>query len=511
MQLRPYQAAYALTSWAFAPSLYLGYKPRLGKTFAEVTAESRRQLELGTTRTVVIGPKKPLQMTWVDHLRAAGLVHYDLTSGTVVERGEMLRDPDLAPGIVLVNFEVLEQYVEPIEAIIPGKCYAFRGKEYRDDLTDERNPGKALERARMARRRSNCKTICDLLVDWNPDTLIIDEAHLIASPSADRSRALRRLARKCRFVRLLSGTPDPRKAVSFYPQYVILDPDIFGTSKTRFLEKYFIMSPVIRGKVEKMREETAPEFWAKAHSVMQVVNTEDYFGPDNPPPPVIRTLDWPEKAAQTYRAFVKDSVLAGDLVLDGTHRLTKEMRCAQMAAGFAVDEQSGEAVRLHSEKEDAIIADLAEILAGGMRCVISYLFTLGGEAILEAVAKAYGKESVALINGHTNDRVAVETLRLFDANNTTETPLKVLIVQEKVGGVGISLARANYLMFHSWSMDAADHEQMRLRIWSPDRPANYTYYQMKNSVDQSRRRVVQEKQDASIMHRNFAQFLEGNL
>lgn len=82
------------------------------------------------------------------------------------------------------------------------------------------------------------KSLADYILKWGPQDIIADEAHFLMSADAKRSRALRRLGRYAQTRRALSGTPDPQGPLAFYAQYAFLAPDIFGTSKTKFIERY---------------------------------------------------------------------------------------------------------------------------------------------------------------------------------------------------------------------------------------------------------------------------------
>ena len=478
----------------------------LGKSLAEMTAVMRRHCERGVRRTLIVGPKYPLQMTWDDEITEKRYVrpsmfdkqfnsqgyYIPLASGELIWRAAVIRDLIAGaagnwPVIVTINFEALDDYFEEIVKVEDG--YRFRKKIY-----------PTLREARVGRANSTSKRIVDLLLDWKPEDVIVDEAHLVASAGAQRSRALRRLGRGAQYVRLLSGTPDPKRALSFYSQYVVLDPGIFGTNKAKFLDEYFSFNH-FTGLVEGLKPSAERAFYDKVFSVMSRVRAEDYFGP-NEPNTITRHIPWPARAGKLYTDFQKDHVLAeDDLSVDGTHLLTKLLRSLQLCAGFLEDEASGEQRWIHHAKTEAITADLAEPIATGLRVVVSYTFTSAGVAVTDAINAAYGKGTAVLINGQTKDAASI--MRLFDVNCTTPTDIKVLVIQERVGGVGISLARARHLFFHSWSMDSAAHDQMLHRIWMPNRTSNITYFQMKHSADKYARMIVRDKLDASVMLRKI--------
>jgi hypothetical protein len=533
---RPYQVAYYKSDWVFARGCYLGFDPRLGKTYTEGQAILRRQREAGVKRTLIVGPKNPLLMTWEDELfdllyfRPSGTTHtkgigYHIQLAGGVDnawRAAVLQDlvngaAEDHPFVVTIHYDVLDDYFEPIHSRVvnvtqDGKFvreYQFRKKVFLDD-----EDGKGYEKAKIARARSNSKKIVDLLLDLNFETVIVDEAHLIAAAGAARSRALRRLGKMARYVRLLSGTPDPQREESYYAQFVVMDPSIFGTSKQQFIERYFHLHPYAPGRVEGLRDDMREEFYKKVLSVMFRVSAEDYFGP-NKPNVITRELHWPNEVGEKYAQFYKDSVLASDdLTLDGTHRLTKYLRCAQMCAGFVPDEVSGEIRWLHDLKVQSILTDLAEPIAFGQRVVISYTFTEAGVKLRDAIARTYNDKLVALVNGRTKN--VPELLRVFDVSSIEDSPLRVLVLQEQVGGVGISLARARHLFFHSWNMDSAVHSQMTKRIWHPELVSNISYYQMRDfgkaqSADAFARAIVQGKLDDSIMSSTFYKLIKGGI
>jgi hypothetical protein len=482
----------------------------MGKSLAETRATERRQNEAGVRRTLVVGPKNPLLLTWMDELLDAGYLRprdgcgrsgyvVPLADGPMTERADVLKclvagEAGKAPVVVLLNYEALDDHFEPI--VREGDRYRFRKRVF-----------ETLAKAKIARANSTAQTIAELIRDWRPDNVIIDEAHLVSTAGARRSMALRRICRDARFVRLLSGTPDPKRAPSFYAQCVCLDPSIFGTNRAAFVEKYFDVNPYRMGRIEGLKPDMIAEFYRKVYSVMSVVVTEDYFTPQVPNI-VTREIPWEPQAGDVYRRLVKDSVLSGwepgkdewdenTLVVDGTHKLTKGLRLRQLCAGFLQDELSGDIRWVHHSKERAILADLVEPLASDQFVVISYSFTEAGVHLTTEIGKAFGRDVVVLCNSHTNN--ATEVLRLFDVRSVVETKVRILVLQEQVGGAGISLARARHLFFHSWSMDSAIHGQMLRRVWDSSRASHITYYQMEKSADGFARAVVQDKLDASVV------------
>lgn len=521
--LRPWQRDY-VEHHAFDVVRYLMAEARLGKTRAELRCMELRQ-QAGALRQLVVGPKKPLELTWTEEIAMRGLLHVNMHSGTVAERYERLiahMDGPLrdTPTIITINYDVLEQYHEQITTSIEldgKKYYRFRRRAF-----------ETLAEARAQRLRSNSGTLSDELIKWGPQDIIVDEAQLISSAGSSRTGGLWRLGRVSLCRRLLSGTPDPNGSVNFYSQMKFLDSTIFdswgtdakgnrvplsGSRKTDFLAQYAIVDP---HNHHILCYKNIDELLSKVFRVSYRVRARDVYG-DVPEENITRTISWPVAARKLYMKLHRQHVLTTEddgLAVDGTHKLTRRLRHQQMCSGFIVDQDTKELRWVQREKIDALVSELGEIVDAGKMCVVSYSYTVAGEDIARALAEKYGAERVALVNGDTSEREANAVLRLFDINNATETPLQILVLQEQVGGMGISLARATYMIFFSWTMDYNIHEQMRKRIWNETRCAFYIYLEMQQSVDILAREIVKQKHLASIMqreHLNWEKLLNGDL
>jgi hypothetical protein len=483
--LRPFQKEY-VENHAFDVARYLMWEPRMGKTRGEVRAMERRIKERGARRLLVVGPQKPLELTWTPELALRGLLHVPLHQGTLHERVVQLRNPPYTEAVLTVNFDVLETPLCPL-------CYAAwtPARNGGPDHGQRHHPGKKVPQYRPK--------ISDLLLAWGPQDIIVDEAHLVASAGAQRTFALRRMGRNALCRRMLSGTPDPQGNISLYAQYAFLDPTIFGTSKKKFLDEYAIINPFTHG-IEGYKN--PDKLLAKAFTIADRVRAKDWFG-EIPEYETIRTIPWPKVAWEAYRTLKREHVLTAEddgIVLDGTHRLTRLLRFLQLGSGFLKDESTGEVHWLHDAKNCAVLDDLREPLEDGQHVVVSYVSTEQGKTLTWEINHKYGAGTAERVSGSTNN--PNDLLRLFDVNSTDNRAPRVLVVQERVGGVGINLARAQHLFFAGWTMDQASHDQMRKRIWDserPTRPSFYTYYEMEHSADVFARELVRDKSKRSIM------------
>lgn len=522
--LRPWQRTYN-EQHAFDAYHYLMAEARLGKTRAEVRCMEQR-FAAGSRRVLVCAPQKPCELTWTVELAMRGIQHLDMHSGTLIERVERLHAHMAStasnyPTVITVNYEVLEQYPEPITKKKDDdgrEWFHFRKKQY-----EHRHEADA------ARIRSNSGTVSDELTKWMPQDIIVDEAQLISSAGAQRTWALRRLGRLALCRRCLSGTPDPNGSVGFYAQFAFLAPhtfdgkgvdakgqDVFfsGTRKADFLAQYAIMDPYGQ-QILAYRNEN--EMLAKVFAVSTRVRARDIYKDTPEDSNTTRAIPWPAPARKLYDKLKREHVLttADDgIAIDGSHKLTRMLRGLQMCSGFLVDQDESKMRWVQKEKLNALISEVSEIVEADKMVVVAYSYTAAGEEIAAALAAKYGVDRVALVNGSTNERTANATLRLFDVGCTEETSLRILVLQEQVGGMGISLARAAYMVFYSWTMDYNVHEQMRKRIWNESRQSFYIYLEMQKSADGFAREIVKHKHLHSIMQNesfNLNDALDGQI
>lgn len=68
-----------------------------------------------------------------------------------------------------------------------------------------------------------------VILDMNPDLLIMDEVHMVSNPDTKRTKACRRLARACEFVLGLSGTPFTNRPGELWSILNMIRPDLYSS------------------------------------------------------------------------------------------------------------------------------------------------------------------------------------------------------------------------------------------------------------------------------------------
>lgn len=343
-------------------------------------------------------------------------------------------------------------------------------------------------------RRKEPSGILKALLDLYLDTLVIDEAHQVKSPTSQRGAALRYLAKDVPHIRLLSGTPLPNGPEDAWGQYSILAPEDWGTSYYGHKQKHFILNSWDYNRVIGLRH---PEmFQAMIDRVTLRYNREDEFGPDQWVE-TVRTIPMDAKTRKLYNEAYKHWVLEADkdgIDLELTHTLTRMLRLRELCAGYLPAE--GEKKLIHTSKIDAVMEDLDAILLAGEKAVIFHQFRWEGEQY-ESASKSLSK-SVYRLSGDTPTEQRTRDITSFAQHKGAA----VYIVSTAAGGIGISFAAATHALFVSQSYDYAVELQARDRIYSPGTTRCVTYYRMEHSIEQYVAWILETKQDFASAVRN---------
>jgi SNF2 family DNA or RNA helicase len=144
-----------------------------------------------------------------------------------------------------------------------------------------------------------------VLLSWQWDLLILDEAHRIKSPGGKASWQAFRVARKAYRKIFLSGTPIPHSPLDIYAQYRALNPRIFGTNFVTFRGRYAVMGGYENKQV--LSWQNTKEMNEKIFSAMHRVEADDVL---ELPPRSNRmiTVELNMRARKVYNQMRKDFI-----------------------------------------------------------------------------------------------------------------------------------------------------------------------------------------------------------
>ena len=347
------------------------------------------------------------------------------------------------------------------------------------------------------------------LIDLNPAAVVIDECHLIKNQQAQRSQAVRRLAKRAAAqhgaVVALSGTPITHHPGDLWPSLVALDPDAWP-SRERWIHRYCQTLPGdYREEVLGLEPATEPEFRLTLLGQQRRVAKADVL--EQLPPKVysVRTVELPAKWRKAYDDM--ETQMLAELP-DGTELsvmgvLAQLTRLSQLASAAAdvhtevLDEfdQFGQpkvhttvTLKAPSWKVDALLEVLEE--RPGEPVVVfapsRQLIKLAGEKAAETglrVGYVWGGQSMA-------ERTA--TVAAFQAGE-----LDVICVTTGAGGVGLTLTAARTCVFlqRPWSLVEALQAEDRCHRIGSERHDSIEIVDIvaKNTIDSRVRAVLRER------------------
>ncbi|TDP97664.1 DEAD/DEAH box helicase [Labedaea rhizosphaerae] len=326
------------------------------------------------------------------------------------------------------------------------------------------------------------------LLELRPVALVIDECHMIKSPTAKRTLAVQRLARAVHKVNgpivALSGTPITHNPSDLWPTLNALD-DAAWPSRERWVGRYCL---TVAGDYDEdvlgLLPEREAEFRLAILGQHRRVAKADVL--DQLPPKVysVRTVELPAAYRKAYDQMECDMLAqlpdGDELPAQG---VLMQLTCLNMLAAAAADvevewrvaergpwegqERPHYHVKLKapSWKVDELLAVLEE--RGGPRELAAPVIAFAPSKQLVELAGAAATKAgyrVGYVVGGQNAKDRTATVEAFQAGH-----LDLICVTTSAGGVGITLTAARTVVFlqRPWSIvDALQAEDRAHRIGS---------------------------------------------
>lgn len=430
------------------PSMAWFAEMGVGKTPAAIAVAGRRFLDGQIQSGLVVAPKSVLPVWEREFKVFADFSHQvKVLEGSIAERETQLAGPwtEGALRVAVVNYEATWRMEEALARFVKGGL------------------------------------------------VIADESHRIKTPRAQQSKAMGRLGQVAAYRLMLTGTPVTQNPLDLWSQYRFLDPSIFPRGFYAFRNRYAIMGGYQNYQIVGYRN--LDELVEKAHKIAFRITRAECL---DLPPEVYTDIpvQLGSKARYVYRELEAQAVarLTADASVTAPNILTELLRLQQVAGGW-VNTDDGKTVQVGTEKLDALMDLLEDLLAHEQRKVIVFCrFVPEIRAILAACEKA-GIPTEGLY-GETKDRG--ELVRRFQE----EAEPRVMVIQIQTGGLGITLHRADTTVFYSTGWSLADYEQAKARIQRAGQTAEkvqYFHLLARGTVDERIMQALAEKRDISKM------------
>lgn len=324
------------------------------------------------------------------------------------------------------------------------------------------------------------------LSGYNPDLIVIDEAHAIKNPRSQRAKHLRTINSSHKFA--LTGTPVVCNPLDVWSMYDWLSPGMLFRNFYVFRARYCVIYtgggfPMIKSfrNLDELKARTDK-------LTCRVTKMECLDLPDK----MFTThhVDLTSKEAQAYSDMSTQLVaeIEGLGTITVNTLLTKMLRLQQITGGF-VNSAEG---KVHKVTDlPAKLTALEELLESlsDHKVVVWARFTAEIQAIKELCDRMKRKRYI--MAGETSEQDRHQHVKDFQSLDDNA----VFIGNVAVGGVGITLTKASHCVYFSntWSLGDRLQSQDRLHRIGQRNPVTYYDLVARGTIDEYVLKVISKK------------------
>ncbi len=467
-------------------------------------------------------------------------------SARMVDRGQMLLAMVMGAGKTVTTISALETLIEQNEVdrvlvVVPSslKYQWLREIKRFTDSTAVVIDGSPKAREVLWRTALRCRYVIvnpeTLLNDQrflqhlNTNAMVIDEATMIKSPSAKRSKMLKNLGKRFQYRFALTGQPIENKPEELFSIMQFVDPEVLGRfdvfdrtfivrnhygAPVRYRNLQALNETMSESMVRKTREDIADQLPKVIHQLVPV--SFDPAGASAYEKISADLVDQINKAITTNgRGFDLWSHYNGGSGSDAQGQIMSRLTVLRMlcdnprlvrwsASAYEDPSQHSEGSKYASDvvklgwvpesaktpKLDAVINYIKDVLDEDPtnKVVVFSFFKKNLRLIQEATSGITG--SVLFMGGmdaHERD-VAKERFQ-------TDSGVR-LFLSSDAGGYGVDLPQANYLISYDlpWSAGKLDQREARIiRLSSTHPHVTITSFVMKGSIEERQYEMLQQK------------------
>jgi len=313
----------------------------------------------------------------------------------------------------------------------------------------------------------------EVLQSWNPEVLVLDEAHRCARIAAARTKRMIKLAdqmearktkhNKLSYKYLMTGTPILKDQMDLFAQFKIMDGGkSLGENFFQFRAKFFADKNAGMPKHKyfpnwQPRKDMEPVLTKIIADKSMAVKKSECLDL----PPLVKKQVFTEMGSdqkKMYESMRKNLVAyldSGEAVVANL-ALTKALRLQQIVAGFCVTDE-GATVRFEKNPRLDALIEMLEDLTPNHKVIVWTVFKETYAMIGEALTKA-GINHV-FIHGEVPTK---ERYDIVDAFNN-DKDVRVLVGNPGAGGIGINLIASDISIWYSRNFSLEQDVQAEAR------------------------------------------------
>ena len=318
-------------------------------------------------------------------------------------------------------------------------------------------------------------------------TLIaIDESTVIKNHKARRSKAAVRLSKRCKYQRILTGSPITKTPLDLFSQFQFLGEELLGfKSFYAFCARYadIIKRSAAGGshqynQILGFRNLDELTNSIKPHSY-RVTKEECLDLPEKTY--TMRSIELTSEQKNMYNQMKKTAVTLLDNMemVTANAVITQLLRLHQISCGF-VNTDDGNIIEIKNNRMSELLAILEELNG---KAIIWANYRHDILAIEKEITKVYGSKSVATYFGDTDGEERQNIVDRFQEDKE----LRFFIGQPRTGGYGLTLTAASTVIYYSNSYD------LEVRLQSEDRAHRIGQSNAVTYIDLIAQKTVDEK------------------
>lgn len=428
------------------PDLWAHQKSALAKSQSEANLALFWEVGTGKTRATI------------DILRYRYAAH-----------NRMLKTIIFAPKIVTTNWKrEIAKYsrIHPWDVIVLTGSAKRRAKDFVDAVSD----GGVLSKSKIVVTNYEALQMDELFKlfkQWAPEAIVGDEAHKLKNPESKRAKRCVELADKAHYHYALTGTPILNSAMDIFMIFRFLDQGrTFGKNFWVFRSTWFEDENAgwagQDGHFAKWvpRPETYQMFNEKMSKIaIRAIKSECLDLP-----PFVRKEVHVELSPEQKKLYkqMKDEYIAYIDDLEKTDQpravvaqlaVTKALRLQQIVTGFAKTDE-GEIYKIENNPRIDALKELLEELTPNHKVIVWSTFHENYLDIAN-VCKALKVGYTELHGKISSQKVREDNIKRFD----NDPDCRVLIGNQKAGGIGINLIESSVSIFYSKNFSLEDDIQ----------------------------------------------------
>ena len=313
--------------------------------------------------------------------------------------------------------------------------------------------------------------------------MIIDESTSIKNRTARRTKNICKLGQFVKYKRILTGSPVTKSPLDLFTQCAFLDWKLLGyESFFTYRSRYAVMHTMDLGGRQVMFPKyytNLDELESKLKSFSYRVRKKDCLDlPDKMY--VQRYIDLNDEQRSTYQTLKRLAIAkVNDEEVSYQNKLTEVLKLHQITNGFIKTDDG----QIYNFKKNPKLNELMSVLEETEdKCIIWANYINNIHMIKNKLSEAYGKDSVVSIYGEDSVQVGINAVESFQHDDGC----RFLVGNPVVGGYGLTLTAARYVIYFSNSYNLEVRQQSEDRAHRYGQTAKVTYVDLivRDSIDE---------------------------